>query len=207
MLDIELVEGPEDTGLDIVSLAEFKKHMRRSQSGFDDEFTAAIKEAADKLHGRDGELNRSVFPVTWCRYLRAFPKGRIIRLPYPPLIEVSSIVYEDPDGASPTPLLESSKYIQRTQTLIGEIELLPDYTWPSVADHPRAIAITYRAGYETYPDKLKRLVKILAGHYVESKEAAITERAQSMMSRKVEFGVEDLRAALRVPVAYDDWED
>jgi hypothetical protein len=116
------------------------------------------------------------------------------------------VFYED--GGSPTSTLDPQNYIVRKDTLVGEIQLLTDLRWPSpIARHPRAVWIEYRAGYQEYPPKLKRLVKILAAHYMENPEATITDRSQSMVSRKVEYGVEDLRSALRVPVAQDDWRD
>lgn len=207
MLDIEVVVAPTQTGLDIVSLAEMKKHLRIVGSGLDDQITSALNEVVAKLDGPGGELNRSLRPVTLRRYLRKFPTGNIISLPYPPLRSVTEVVYEDSVASSPLPALDTANYIVRTGSYIGQIELLPGESWPSVADHPRAVCITYDAGYTTYPDQLKRLVKILAAHYIESPDATINDRMQSMVSRKVEFGVEDLRAALRVSPSYDDFLD
>jgi hypothetical protein len=65
--------------------------------------------------------------------------------------------------------------------------------------------VTYKAGYTSYPPNIKRYVKILAAHIMENPEATILEPRQMQINRKVEFGVESLRAALRIPVSYDDW--
>lgn len=206
-MDIAVVQAPEHDGLDIVSLADIKKHYRfpASSTALNDQFEAAVREAADKLHGKDGELNRTLFPMTWRLYLKAFPASGVIQLPYPPLLEVSSIAYEDAAGSSPQAEVDPSTYVVCKDKLIGTVELKPGQKWPTAIAHPRAVAVTYRAGYEEYPHNLKRLIKILAAHYMNFPEAAVAE-TRAMFNRRVEFGVDSLRNALRVPHAYDDWE-
>jgi hypothetical protein len=209
MLDLEIVEAPEDNGLNIVSLDEMKKHLRIrvSNTELDDDIKASIIDAADTLHGQDGELNRTVFPMVLRRYLPAFPgDGCPIRLPYPPLIDIISIEYMDLNGGSPLPALEASDCVVRTVNMVPEV-LPVSGRWPSTIRHPRAVAVTYSAGYEEYPDKLKRLVKLMAAHYLENKEATINEPRQMMVNRAVRFAKEDLVTALRVPVAFDQWSD
>jgi uncharacterized phiE125 gp8 family phage protein len=211
MLDLELVEPPTDAATDIVSIAEMKRHLRISPSNTSHDLQIAdiLAEVVDKLDGRGGELNRSLRPCTWRRYLPKFPRypWKTIQLPYPPLLEVLDVTYES--GDSPTSILSGADYIVRKaggDGVVGEIELLSGRSWPTFPDHPRGVAITYRAGYEAYPPKLKRMVKILAAHYFENPEATINEPRMMMINRVTSFGMEDLRAALRVPVAYDDWE-
>lgn len=203
MLDLEIVIPPSEDGLSIVSVAEFKRHMLISHTKMDADFAEIIKEAADKLHGRDGSLNRTIFTTTYKRYLTCWPKGPI-PLPYPPLIQVLSINIED--GESPPTAVDPSIYTVRDGMLVPEIVLNAGKSWPDVTSGPRAISITYRAGYLEFPPKLKRYVKILAGHYSENREATILDNRISNISKAVEFGLKDLRAALRVPVSYDDWE-
>lgn len=207
MLDIEVLAPAQHDGLNIVSLAEMKKHLRIVHTALDDQIEAAVREAAAGLHGgQEGTLNRTVFPCTWVRYLPAFPSSGIIRLPYPPLINVESVGYFGTVDESPIPTVPASDYIVRTVGQIPEVVLLPGKSWPSTAEHPRAVRVTYRAGYEVYPEPLRRLVKILAAHYVENAEATINDRGQTMVSRRVEFGVDSLMSKLRVMPAYDDWE-
>lgn len=206
MLDIELVTPPSHNGTNIVSLEEMKTHLRLSNASMDAEITAAIREAAAGLHGIDGILNRTVFPCRWVRYLREFPESGIIQLPYPPLTGVVSIAYEDGLGTSPAPTVSAESYIVKKGPLIGQIELLSDYSWPSAITHPRAVAVTFDAGYETYPDQLKRLIKILAADFIENKEASINDRVMAMVNRKTSYGVDYLLNMLRVPASYDDWE-
>jgi hypothetical protein len=211
MLDLELVMPPTENGLQILSLVQAKKHLRISatNTAMDDEISEAIEEVGDKLHGIDGDLNRTVFPCTWRRYLRSFPeRGGVIRLPYPPLIEVLDISY---GTGSPQETVDPASYFVRVRDMIPEIVLTdPGGRWPSLSgvNSHRAVSVTWNAGYEDgkYPEKLRRLVKILVGHYFENKEATINDARQNMTNRAIEFGVEDLRTSLRVPVAYDNWE-
>jgi uncharacterized phiE125 gp8 family phage protein len=207
-LDLELVVPPDQVGTDIVSLELFKKHLRIFNAVQDQEFTDALNEAADNLHGPAGVLNRSVFQCTWVRYLPRFPACGKVLLPYPPVRGLVSITYEDAQGSSPSLELDPDLYVFRNgeQPMVPEIELVPRQRWPQTLAHPRAVAIVYEAGYEEFPPQLKRLLKILAADFIENKEATILDRLRSMTSRKTEFGVDYLFNTLRVPVAYDDWE-
>lgn len=207
MLDIEIVTPPSKTALDVVSVDELARHLRlsptlRNNASWIANMTDALTEAVDKIHGLSGELNRMVLPCTIKRYLSRFPSaGRPIYLPYPDLISLDAITIED--GSSPPNILAPSSYI-KTGALIPEIHAAG--SWPNVAAAPRAVSVTYKAGYSIYPPNIKRYVKILAAHMLENPEASILEPRQMQINRKVEFGVDSLRAALRIPVSYDDWE-
>lgn len=216
MLDIEIAVPPVHTGLDIITVAELKQRLHITSDHHDSALSDAILEAADKIHGIDGELNRTVFPTTYKRYLSRFPDkldsrgvvcqvGRgIIPLPYPKLVRVVEIAIED--GSSPTDAVDSSLYVVRTGTIVGEIELKADSDWPDIDAGPRAVSITYEAGYvDGYPPKIKKYVAMLAAHYFRNNSATILEPRQIQINRKVEFGIADLRRALTVPHDYSDW--
>lgn len=203
MLDLELLVPPTDTSVDVVSLESMKRHLRVRRATFDDLIRETLDEAVDKLHGLEGELNRTIYPCTWVRYLSGFPASGIIRLPLPPLISVLGVTYNL--GDSPPTEMDPGLYTVRTRAMIGEVVLKDGRSWPQVAAAPRAVAVTYRAGYTKYPAILQRYVKVLAAHYVRFPEAALIETRHTV-NRKIEFGVISLRAALRVPVSYDDWE-
>lgn len=202
MLDIITVQEPIETALDVVSVAELARHLRlsptlRNNATWVANMTDALTEVVDKLDGLEGELNRTILPRVWKLYLTKFPKAGPIYLPYPNIISVDAITIED--GATVVP---DTDYVVNN-SLIAEI--YPTVRWPDATFGPRAVSVTYTAGYEEYPPKLKRLVKILAAHYLENPEATINEPRQMQINRRVDFGVESLRAALRVPVTYDDW--
>lgn len=208
MLDLEELVPAEENGLSIVSLAAMRKHLRMSANNMalDDQISDAIIEAADEFHGPNGRLNRTIFPTTWKRWLGRFPAypHRFIWLPYPPLIEVLSVSYEE-DG-SPSSALDPSLYVVGRQGDMGYVQLVDNRRWPTVTAHPRAVSITFRAGYLEYPPQLKRAVKILAAHALQNPEATLTERSQSQQNRKVEFGLDSIINRLRVSADYVNWE-
>ncbi|AZO29422.1 hypothetical protein [Mesorhizobium sp. M1B.F.Ca.ET.045.04.1.1] len=211
MLDIEIVTPPTATALDVLSLANFKKHLRISSTvtKLDDTLTDAITDTVDKLHGIGGELNRTILRTTYKRYLKNFPSKDEcgnplpILLPYPPLVDVVGITIED--GSSPDNVVDSADYVVKSGMLVPEIH--PVSAWPSITSAPRAVSITYTAGYTTYPPKLLRMIKFLAAHYIENTEASILEQNKTLISRNVLFAMDDLRAALKVSNSYDDWNE
>lgn len=205
MLDIRVdVDADPADALDIVSLAEMKRHLRITHTKMDDVITDAIKEAVDFFDFRDGVLNRTVLPRTLTRFLRNYPSGsdascRVIRLPYPPIIDVIAIT-----TITGSITLDPSTYTV-TNTLVPEI--FPDDVWPDIDTAAQAVAIQYTAGYETAPPRLKRMVKIMAAHFIENPEATINEPRQMMINRKVDFGIDHDLAKMRIPNGYDDWDE
>lgn len=206
MLDIEIVTLPTQTALDVVSLEEFARHLRlsptlRNNATWIANMTDALNEAVDRLHGLSGELNRMVLPCTVTRYLSSFPgQGKPIYLPYPDLISLVAVTIED--GSSPPNNLAPASYVVK-KTLVPEV--YPVGSWPSVSSGPRAVSVTYTAGYQEYPYRLKRMVKTLAAHMIENPDGSINEPRQMAINRKIEYGLETDRAALRVSVSYDDY--
>lgn len=210
MLDIEIVEAPTAVATDILSRADAKKHLRISPSNtaLDDLIDDAIEETVHDLHGIGGKLNRCILPTTFRMYLRDFPgldedgNYKPILLPYPPLIEVLAVTIED--GSSPANTVDAADYVVKSGMLVPEIH--PVDSWPTVTPAPRAVSVTYRCGYESYPPQLRRLVKILMAHMIENAEATILEPRVLQVSRKVEFGHYYLMSSLRVPLGYD-WNE
>ena len=215
MLDLEVVTGPEDDGTAILSVADFKRHLRILHNKLDDELEDIIVEAAAKLHGADGELNRTVFPMIWRRYLRRFPdkldvNGNIvaigqgaIELPLPPLIDVTAVTIED--GSDPANVVDASNYVVM-KGYVGRIEPVAGFTWPTVTEGPRAVSITFLAGYDAYPANLRRMLKILAAHNYENPVATTNEPRVIQVNRSVVFALEDLRSQLAVPINFVDWD-
>ena len=211
MLDIEVVTPPTQTALDIVSVDDMARHMRLSprlaaNADWRARMETAIVEVVDDLDCIGGKLNRTILPRTLKRYLRGFPKRTcngpgFISLPFPPLISVEAITIED--GSSPPNVMPSADYVV-TGGLITEIHAGAS-GWPFMVSSARGLSVTYKAGYATFPPKLKQLIRILAAHNMENPEATINEPRQMAINRKVDFGVDYLMATLRVPVSYDDF--
>lgn len=205
MLDVVVVNSPTAAVTDVVSIEEFARHIRlsshlRSKPEQIALMTDALTEALDKLEGPNGELRRCIRPCTLRRYINSFPqRGGEIQLPYPDLIAVDGIMIEA--GAVEVP---PASYVVGGE-LISTVKAVG--AWPGITAGKRAASITYQAGYLVYPPALKRMVKILAAHYLENPEATINEPRQMAINRRVEFGMDDLRATFQVPLSYDDWNE
>ena len=204
MLDIEIVTEPTATVFDIVSLDDLASHIRaspklRQNADYVARMTMALEAACAGLHGIDGRLNRMIFETQLKLWLRKWPRKTYIELPYPNLISVDA--FELSDG---TTLTKGTDFYV-TGSLVKRLE--PVTYWPDVTDGKRAIGITYTAGYTAYPANLKRLIMILAAHFLQAPEAAVNESKITAISKKVEFGVDYLEAQLKVPTAYVDWNE
>lgn len=211
MLDIEITEAPTEIGTDVVSLAEMKRHLGISPTitAHDVLIQEMIEDTVDKLHGMRGELNSTLLPTTYKRYLWKFPgddesgNPLPIQIPFGPLISVLAVTTED--GSSPDNTMDTGDYTVRSGMIVPEIH--PNDIWPTVTSAPRAVSVTFRCGYTTYPPRLKRLVKIMTAHFFENREATVLEPNKTLIDRKVLYANEALVASLRIPLAHDDWNE
>lgn len=211
MLDIEIVTPASDEATDIVSVAELKRHLGISSTitAHDTLLGEILDDVVDKLGGIGGELNRTLLVTGYKRYLTKFPGNDEsgnplpILLPYPPLISLGAITIED--GSSPDNIVDSADYVVKSGMLVPEIH--PVSTWPSITAAPRAVSVTYTAGYVEPNFKVKRMIKFLSGHYFENRESSVLEQNKTLISRNVLFAMEDLRAALKISNSYDNWNE
>lgn len=92
-------------------------------------------------------LSMPAFPVgadTWAVSSVRNTLTRIIRLPRPPIISVSSVTYFDGDNALQT-LAASNYYV--TDEQVPELRFVSSFSTPTLYDRPDALRITYVAGY------------------------------------------------------------
>lgn len=168
-----------------VALTEVKQHLRVEIEQDDDYITALINAAVEYI---EQETGRDFFGRTWDLVLPAFPRGKI-ELPRPPLLSVDSVTYHDTNNASRA--LDSSEYYTIKPTnLPGYIE--PVEVWPDTYDRPDAVAIRFSTGSQ--PDIFKHAVRMLVGHWYESRETVVIGN----ISKDIEHGVSRLVGLLRV---------
>jgi len=132
--------------------------------------TAEIAAIVADLDAGTGWLGRAIGAQTWRMGLSNFPDGACrIWLPYPPFIEIVSIVYTDNDGDTVT-LTEGTDYrVMRGGTLGDHVYLKPAYdsAWPTDCRNDEdAVLITWRCGYVTgspevsaVPEQIKNVVR------------------------------------------------
>jgi uncharacterized phiE125 gp8 family phage protein len=143
-----LITAPTDA---VVTLDDFKAQMR--DPGDDDDFLQAVLDAAvaqiDPAGG--GWLERALRTQTWELRLDRFPAHEI-RLPYPPLIAITSVIYTDTGGTTQT-LAATTGYRVIDGGRSGKSFLRPPYNgcWPVSRCDSDAVKIRYTCGYALTP--------------------------------------------------------
>lgn len=154
----------------VVTLDQAKQHLRVDGDDEDALIGAFIDAATGHIDGPDGWLGRAIGEQT----LEAGLDGFIydpISLPYPPIIAVSGIVYDDVTGEERT--LDPATYEVRD----GVIGTAWGRSWPSTRacrGASRSVRITYRAGYETLPAAISVAILLMVGDMYRNRETAGT---------------------------------
>jgi uncharacterized phiE125 gp8 family phage protein len=124
-----------------VSLLETKAHLRVTSTA-DDALISALITAARQW--AEKYERQSYIMRKYKLYLDEFPS--CINLPYGPVALVDSVQYYDSSGALQT--LATSYYTVDKDSSPCRIYLAYNQSWPSTYDIPKAVVITYTAGYE-----------------------------------------------------------
>lgn len=94
------------------------------------------------------QTQRRILPERWRLELSEFPSSHI-ELPYPPLLEVTSVAYVDDAGDEHT--VDADEYVVTApygpEAQRGTIRLVHGGSWPSPAIRPDAVRVTFRCGY------------------------------------------------------------
>ena len=173
----------------VVTSEEADAHLRL---GGDDEekvfVESLIAAATGHIDGPDGWLGRALGEQELEAYLPAPEFDRILHLPFPPVIEVSSIEARTDDGWD---LIDPAVY----ETRGAEVWRRPVARWPAWLDDQEAVRVTYRAGYETVPAPIKAAILLMVGDMFRSRASFAT-----MTTTKVPMSVtvERLLAPFRV---------
>ena len=139
---------------------------------FDGTLSELILSAAGAV---SSDLGRALTTTTYTLYLDRWP-GRIIQLPYPPLISVDSIKYW---GDSTETLDTFSSYTVANAGEPGLIALNEDATWPSLMDRGvNPIEIQFQAGYgadqDDVPATIQAAVTMTAAYFFQQPIPVIT---------------------------------
>lgn len=184
-MNLRVVTPP---ALEPVTLAEAKLHLRVDHDDEDTLITALIVAAREQA---ETFCRRRLIETTLRLDLDRFPvNGAPIRLPYPPAISVTSIVYLDQDGVSQT--LDAAAYRFIADPMGATIEPEFDYSWPITRQVGAAVQVTFKAGFGTTAASVKPAIKqamlMLVGHYFENREAVAFNAA----AMPLPLGVESL---------------
>ena|SRR3990167_180037 len=124
-----------------------------------DRLITTVRKATERL------TRRAWINQTWRLTFRRFPDCRLIQLPRPPLVSVTSVAYVDTNNVSQT-LVANTDYVVRTNSQPGVIALARSHSWPSTeSEENEAVTITYVAGYgataATVPAEAKQAMLLM----------------------------------------------
>jgi uncharacterized phiE125 gp8 family phage protein len=185
-MPLYLISAPTD---DVVSLADVKSQLRVTSTDDDLMIDALILAAVNQIDPAGGGwLGRALRPQTWewrgsafpawydgCGYSRNFHLTYAAELPYPPLIAIDSVKYDNGDGVETT-LVAGTGYRVFGVGGLGKGRIEPVYngSWPtSVRYDPESVRIRFTAGYENgsvadeLPAPIKQAVIIMVKQLYE----------------------------------------
>lgn len=122
----------------IITLDEAKAHLRVDASDDDALIAGMTMGATAALDGPTGWLGRAL-GVQQLEVSIPHPRGNWIELPFPPIISIDAVTYDDSSGAEQT--VSPATYALRR----GGIRLLSG-SWPAAED---GIRVRYTAGYQS----------------------------------------------------------
>jgi uncharacterized phiE125 gp8 family phage protein len=146
-----------------VTLAEAKAHCNVNVADYDallNRYLGSATKSAEMW------LGRALVDQTLELTLDTFPPNEM-RLPFPPLIEVLSITYDDADGDEI--VLAASEYTVDDKS--EHAWILPNGAWPATFSGINAVRVRYRAGYldqasppvQNVPDDIRHAVLLAVG--------------------------------------------
>jgi uncharacterized phiE125 gp8 family phage protein len=178
---LKLVTAPAN---DPVSLAEAKAHLRVETNDEDLLIEAFVKAATEHVDGPRGFLGRALVDQTWDYYLDTFPSdctGDLpIKLPLPPVIEVTGVFYQDSAGVEQT--FSAASYTVDTYAEPARIVLTSSGSWPTVNEVANAVRVRFRAGYvdasyspavDAVPFSIRAAILLHVGDLYNNRESVV----------------------------------
>ena len=165
-----------------ITTAEAKKQSYIDTDDDDDFIDDNIQAAREYLQE---QTNTSFITQTRVMRMDRFPDT--IKIPFSPLISVTSITYVDTNGDTQT--LSSSLYDVDIYRKPARINPAYGESWPSTRLIDDAITLTYVAGYANaaaVPALIKKMMLFMAAHYYENREILITGTIVAKIPETVE---------------------
>ncbi len=175
--------------VEAVSVELAKAHAKVEHDA-EDVLIAGYVKAARRL--AESRTNRAIGVQTLELTADGFPAGRLpLELPRPPLVEVESVSYLDPAGASQ--ILDPSSYRVVAGTP-GLVAPAPGARWPRTLAGPAAVTVRYVAGWgpDDLPEDGRLALLMLAAHWINRREPT----AIGTIVAELPDGVDDLLGSI-----------
>ena len=155
----------------VVTAAEFKTHARIYHTQ-DDAYIATLILSATQVI--EHETRRALITRAFTLQLQGFPADGEIVLPRSPLLTVTSVDYEDPNGD----LLTFNQTLYHTYSVngVGRVVLSSTASWPTTMNTGALhVSVNFNAGYgatsASVPAALRHAVLLQATHMYENRTA------------------------------------
>jgi uncharacterized phiE125 gp8 family phage protein len=198
---LKLVSGTDTL---VVTLAEAKRHMRRTDTGEDDESILTYLKAATSYV--ENWTGLSLIDKTYDYFTDQFPAAvngfqQPLYLPRSPLLEVLSVTYRDSTLAE----VGFTDYLADYGARPGRMYLVSSGSWPSTDFSPNAVRVRFRAGFvdedgspalsdEAVPEDIKVAILMYAATMFECRENQVT----GTIASKLPWAAEELLRQHRV---------
>jgi uncharacterized phiE125 gp8 family phage protein len=181
-----------------ISLQEAKAQCRVADATEDALLAGYIRAATDAVEGMTG---LKLLDQTWEWSVDRFPnRCAWLRLPTAPLLQLVSVVYQDPQGVVQTldPLIYRIEGIGDAQP--ARLLLAHGQTWPSTWRGLGTVMIRARYGWvdhNSIPEALRQAVSMLVAYWFNQREAAAIGPDYGPVS-DVPFSVKEILEPYRV---------
>jgi uncharacterized phiE125 gp8 family phage protein len=176
-----------------VSVSLAKQQCRVTHDHEDEFLEHLVNVATDKVLSM---TRYACIAQTWQLTLDRFPGIDQITLPFAPLASVTSIKYDDEDGAEQTHA--ASNYSVETGLWPGRVRLKSTKEWPGLNSDINAVRVLYVVGHASaadVPNELKQAILMAVGHFYRNREDVITGTIASQLQNSMA----DLVAPFTVP--------
>lgn len=152
----------------LVTVPDAKQHLRETDDENDTYIEALIAAAQAHIDGPQGWLGAAIGRQT-LEIRRCSLTGDVC-LPYPPIISITSVKYDDAGGVEQT--LSADTYRLVGTPSAPRLALSYGASWPSVRYGEDAVRIQYEAGYETVPAAVQHAILLMVGEWYSQREDA-----------------------------------
>lgn len=159
-----------------LTVDQIKDHINEDATDRDEYIEGLIRAAAGLC---ESGTVRSLMLQTRAETLDAFPDGTspydgMIKLTFPPVVSIDSVVYLDPEGAPQTLAPSSYTLDNASDVAPGWLAIAPGYQWPQTYPRINAVTVRYVAGHALaadVPEELQQWMKLIIGHWYANREA------------------------------------
>lgn len=185
------------TGVEPVTLAEMKGHLRVDFTDDDDLITGllvAARERAETITGRcivtsNWVYSLNSFPYNWqmetapvrstmSRVLNWWADNQLIRIPQAPLQSITKIEYLPSSDSSAYLTLDPATYLVDGVANPAVVYPVANAYWPYTYAVHNAVKISFVAGYAVVPEQIKTAIRVMAAYWYENREdSAVVPKA------------------------------